>query len=227
MLYAPARLDRRMAWFEHLWLPGIAAQTDPDFTVVVLVGDDLPEPWFGRLSALVRAVPQIRLVARPPGPHRAVCAEVLRAEIGTGMPTAQFRLDDDDAVAIDFVARVREDANLLSALRAEGPMVIDHAQGVVLGAAGSLRHAPLWTPGLAILLPAGHDKSVLDYPHHRLARRMPVLTRSDAVMFVRGAHEDNDSGSVPAGEPLAEDVLGELMQRRFAVDLAALRRALG
>ena len=37
-LYDPRRLARRLAWFEHVALPGLALQTDPDFTLVLLIG---------------------------------------------------------------------------------------------------------------------------------------------------------------------------------------------
>jgi len=70
-LYDPRRLDRRLAWFTHVALPGLAAQTDAAFTLHVLVGEDLPEPWRSRLEAAIRPLPQIRLHALPPLDHRA------------------------------------------------------------------------------------------------------------------------------------------------------------
>ena len=41
-LYAPDRLDARCLWFEHVCLPGLALQTDPDFTLHVVLGADFP-----------------------------------------------------------------------------------------------------------------------------------------------------------------------------------------
>ena len=37
-LYDPARLARRWFWFENVALPAFIAQTDPDFTLVVMTG---------------------------------------------------------------------------------------------------------------------------------------------------------------------------------------------
>ena len=43
-LYDPGRLARRWLWFTRLALPGWLAQTDPDFTLVIMTGPYLPEP---------------------------------------------------------------------------------------------------------------------------------------------------------------------------------------
>ena len=39
-------------YFEMICLPSLAAQTDPDFTLVVLIGDAMPIRWRKRLKAL-------------------------------------------------------------------------------------------------------------------------------------------------------------------------------
>ena len=41
-LYAPARLDERFALFETVALPCLRAQTDQNFEVVVVIGEDFP-----------------------------------------------------------------------------------------------------------------------------------------------------------------------------------------
>lgn len=51
-LYDPDRLARRWLWFQTVALPGWLAQTDPDFTLVIMTGPDLPEPWLGQLRDL-------------------------------------------------------------------------------------------------------------------------------------------------------------------------------
>ena len=48
-LYAPARMEERLRHFECICLPGLKGQTDPDFTLVVMTGPDLPEPWLSLL----------------------------------------------------------------------------------------------------------------------------------------------------------------------------------
>ena len=46
-VYAPERLDTRLFLLEHVVLPSLKAQTDPDFRIVMLLGENLPEPWRG------------------------------------------------------------------------------------------------------------------------------------------------------------------------------------
>jgi hypothetical protein len=72
-LYAPERLRRRFAYFEKICLPSLAAQTDPDFTFVVLMGDAMPIKWRRRLKSLRAEYPVPRdlrgRTARPASGH--------------------------------------------------------------------------------------------------------------------------------------------------------------
>lgn len=235
MLYAPERLDERTAWFEHVTLPSIRAQRDGNFTFIVMVGEDLPDPWRSRLEAMVADVPQVRIVSAPPGQHRRICADVVRAQVDAGADlVAEFRLDDDDAVAVDFVERVRaEAAALLPLFQRHGNAALDFSRGVVLEAAGAdvtvlPRRALLWTPALAVLTKVDTEARILDHPHHKLWRNMPTLTLPDEVMFLRGSHGGNDS-HIPK-EPPAWDLPRErwapLLKRRFGIDLPGFVAAL-
>lgn len=230
MLYAPDRLAQRFAWFEHVTLPGIRHQTDPDFTFVVLLGEDFPEPWHDRMKRLVAGIPQIRLAYAPPQDHRAICAMAIRAHIDPDADlVAEFRLDDDDAVAIDFVEKVRGVAPALSGpfLRS-GRAAIDFSRGLVLadtakGPVLSPRRALHWTPALAVLTSVDAEERILDFPHHKIWTAMPTLTLPDDVMFVRGAHGTNDS-RIANAEPawhLPRDRWPLVLHRRFRIDLAA------
>lgn len=235
MLYAPARLEQRFAWFEHVTLPAIRHQTDPDFTFVVLLGEDFPEPWHARMKRLVAGIPQVRLAYAPPEDHRAVCAHAMRAHLDPAADlVAEFRLDDDDAVAIDFVAKVRAEAPALAGpfLRA-GRAAIDFTRGLVLtdaadGPVLTPRRALYWTPALAVLTSVDAEQRILDFPHHKIWTAMPTLTLPDDVMFVRGAHATNDS-RIPAEEPawtLPRERWAPLLHRRFRIDLGAFATAL-
>src|SRR6056297_3319349 len=104
-LYDPNRLALRFLWFEQVALPSMRAQTDPDFELVVLAGDRLPAVWRDRLEANARATPQIRPVFLEEGEvHRVACRIAMRAHRDPAADVvAEFRLDDDDAVADIFV----------------------------------------------------------------------------------------------------------------------------
>ena len=235
MLFDPHRLDARMIWFEHVFLPALKAQTDPDFLMLVLLSDELPAPYRAGIEALIKGLPQFRLCSRAVGPHRETCAEVLGQFIDTTADaTAQFRLDDDDAVSVDYVARIRHDfAGLAGFYRQKQKLALDYGKGVILcddlGKVSAIgRYTNTWTPGLTLFLPPGHPKTVLDYPHYKVMQQMVTITMDDAVMFVRGSHDNNDSSVHTQGpkHPVKTAEAAALLQDRFRIDLAGFTSAL-
>lgn len=60
-------LEERFRHFEAICLPGLKAQSDPEFTFLVLVGTSLPAEARARLEALLADFPQARIVARRRG----------------------------------------------------------------------------------------------------------------------------------------------------------------
>lgn len=56
-LYEPARMDERFRHFETIMLPSIAAQTEKDFTFIIVIGDNLPDLYQERLFDLCADIP--------------------------------------------------------------------------------------------------------------------------------------------------------------------------
>lgn len=229
-LYRPDRLALRLRLFEALTLPSLAAQTDPDFTLGVLIGPDLPDWARDRLQAALARLPQARLVIRPPGPHRAVLREVAAGlRHSRGAATAQFRLDDDDAVGRPFVARLRAVAAAQSGLaETRGYFGVDFIAGweAEPGPEG-LRAAPVLGAGLgvaqALVTAPGSARAVFDFAHHKMARFMAVASLPDADMFLRGLHATNDSRPRRAALPLL-DAAGEAhLHAAFGIDADRIR----
>lgn len=110
-LYDAARLKRRWFWFENVTLPGLVAQTDADFTLVLMTGSDLPEPYLSRLRMLCDSVPQFRLALIPPmEAHLDACRAAIAPHVDPDADiVAHFRQDDDDAVAIGYIQDARRD----------------------------------------------------------------------------------------------------------------------
>lgn len=235
-LYDPKRLDQRTLWFEQIGLPGLAAQTDPDFTLHLLTGEDLPPPWRDRVETAIKAVPQIKRHALPTMDHRAACRQVLRAGRDPDRATvAEFRLDDDDAVAVDFVAALRRQHRKVQRFaNAKGRVALDFGRGVVVHGApeGVVTLHPLltmcWSAGLATYLRTGDEAIVMDFPHHKVWQRMPFVNLTDQMMFIRGDHGTNDANTPwrAAGQlPHDPADLPHLLRRRFGVDIDAFRAA--
>lgn len=106
-LFTPERLEARLATFEHLTLRSMAAQTDPNFRFLVIASDRMPEVYRHRLAAICASVPQVLLRFVPPM-HVSDAMRVVFLEEGFNIvDTLQFRLDDDDCMAKDFIRRLR------------------------------------------------------------------------------------------------------------------------
>lgn len=237
ILYAPERLDTRMRWFESLCLPPFLWQTDPDFTLIIATGEDLPEPWLSRLKEIVAAVPQFRLEQVAPGRHAPICKALLAKHTDPSADiVAQFRHDDDDAVARDYVAQVRQDFRLVQRLMdGRNPVALDYGRGLILqeDAAGSLSMrcelTHFWGCGLTLYFPQGEPRSVMNYRHDWMWRFVSTVSRIDRLMWIRGFHGNNDSPRLPYGHrqiEMTEQELDNALMKRFGLGRPELFEAL-
>ena len=93
-LYSDERLEERFALFEAVALPSLRAQTDPNFDLIIVVGDQLPPRHLARLESLIADMPQARIHAEPPRPQREAMKQILNAARGDfSQPCLQFRFD--------------------------------------------------------------------------------------------------------------------------------------
>ena len=228
-LYAPARMDERLAAFEALTLPSLRAQTDPDFTFLVVTGTSLPAAYRDRLNEALADIPQAVLKPMAPARHRPVMRRAINSvRVDATSPCLQFRLDDDDAVACDFVASLRQAASDAHGLIARhGRVAIDFNQGYLVrtepdGVRAAPIRKPLMTAALGVAFLPGDTKCVMNFGHHKLAEEMPVLSLTGTDMFLRGIGGSNDSAKrFRLGEfdfaPLTP-AQKQLFQTRFGLD---------
>lgn len=233
-LYDPARMDLRFRHFETLTLPSVAAQRDPGFNFVILTGDGLPRRWRERLHDMTAGVPQVRIVTMPPMKHRLAAQRAIKAALDEDdTDSLQFRLDDDDALAVNFTRAIRRMARRTARL-ASGwrNLAFEFSSGYSVrlgpeGIAARRQQGGFWACGLAVLFRPGDPKTVMNYGHHRLHHIMPTLIEPTSEMYLRAHHSDNDSGAGPADaafEPLSPE--GEALFRdRFNVDADRVRSA--
>ncbi len=221
-LYAPDRLEARFAMFEAFTLPSLIAQTDQDFVFIILTGDDLPDKFLQRLLDLVSVVPQIIVEQRPPGQHREVMRSVINAhKSASPAPSLQFRLDDDDAVAVSYVETLREKASKsVSLLDHGGAVAIDFNQGHIAtptaeGILASRVQAAYWSPALALMVPAETDKTVMNFSHHKVWKTVPTVTFTGMDMMVRGINMHNDSRQKRSAKAVELSLLTRREERRF------------
>lgn len=199
-LYARDRIEERFATFETFTLPPLRAQTDGDFTFLVVIGDDFPTVYHGRLMDLLRDIPQAVVQAHAPGPHRAVMKQAINSvRDDRKLPCFQFRMDDDDAVSVTFIERLREAAqDCRPLLRKNKHVAIDFNQGWIArpsktGIDACPTVEPLWTAGLAMSSKPSAANTIMNFGHSKLARFMPVVSFTGEDMFIRGHNDFNDS----------------------------------
>lgn len=235
-LYSSARMEERFASFETITLPPLRAQTDPDFTLVVVIGDSLPDHYRTRLTALLADMPQAVIQSHPPEQHRPIMKRIINSvRRDSDAPCLQFRMDDDDAVAVDFVERLRRTAGDVRALAArDNLLAIDFNRGFIVrpgpdGVAAVETAAPYQTAALAMMVAPGSRQTIMNFAHHKLAEKMTTVTLTDSIMMLRGHNDYNDSRQGPSAKPhklTLMDAKGEAMLRqRFAIDCDTVRAA--
>lgn len=228
-LFDPERIEERFRLFETVALPCLRQQTDSDFTMVIVIGDLMPRNMMRRLSDLTADIPQIHIEAHPPKPHREVMKSILnraRTDLNTGC--LQFRFDDDDAVSVDFVERLRETAGLCRGLLDQNRAVaIDFSKGYVAEIGQSPLwvtqvHRPYYTAALGMYVAGGCQQTIMNFAHQKIHHHMPSVTISDAPMWVRTHNRYNDSrqGKVKSIDlrPISDDLVADF-EARFALDI--------
>jgi hypothetical protein len=231
-LYDSTRLERRFRLFETLALPSLRAQTDPDFTVVLLVGDDFPPQARARLAAMVAPLQEAHIVALPP--HNNFKATKLAIEAHRNPAASHLltiRLDDDDALGRDCIAAQKALAPALAALGpADAPAVVCFNNGLFLelGAGGNtlfgvIEKLPI-SVGTCMIAPAGAMPTVFSTDHRSLHTRWNCYTEALTPRFIRTVHRDNDSSAHVSGTRLnyAPDALDEVLARHFPFTRAQL-----
>lgn len=206
-LLDPERLARRFEMFESLCLPSVAGQTDADFTLAMVVADALPPEWRARLEAAVAPYPNIRLHSfKPLLMPDAVTRALRRTVAKDGPPVVQFCLDDDDALSVNYVARLREMATsvLTSRLAGQLPIALNAPRGLSLGDAGdglilTETFAPYLALGLAVVTDPTIPVNLYTWPHRRVPTRMIALSDPGPMSWINGLHGHHDSQGVVKG----------------------------
>lgn len=230
-LFARPRLERRFALFETLALPSLLAQSDRDFETLILIGNAMP-PWaIDRLQAGIAPL-NARLVALPPMHHYpAIQAAFATLPARANTHLTSFRLDDDDALDRDHIARLRRVAGGIAAFT-DTPFAIAHNRGMFVDLTGP---TPRFTEvtekmplgiGLALCSPVAHTDTIFRRNHRLLPQFISTFSDVHEMAFLRSVHDGNDSTAHTTGvvtERTADEAAATL-KASFATDLPALTR---
>lgn len=192
-LYAPERMETRCHLFETLMLPGVRAQTDKDFRLIVVTSSCMPEPYQTRLRDACAGIPQIELVFS----DSTRLAQVLRPYVSdpevAGQGLLQFRCDDDDGMSRHYIARLRR---WLPVLR--NRMIVTFPRGLMLyrddsGPQLHPMYRNLTGAGYAYYTSGPTPKNVFGFSHINSGRRFPFVSDPGFYSYVQSFTTTSDT----------------------------------
>jgi hypothetical protein len=96
-----AWLSKRLQWFEQICSPSVRGQGDQSFDWLIGVSSEVSTSWVNRIE--IAAGERARILRVDP----EFSFSQARRELGYGEEFISARLDSDDAISSDFVARVK------------------------------------------------------------------------------------------------------------------------
>lgn len=194
LLWNDQRMAVRFHLFETITLPSIVNQTDPDFTFVVISSEQMPAVHRDRLAALVDGHANIRLHWTAKTDISKASRPILLEASNDGRDRAlHFRLDDDDAISVDFVQRLKQAAAPL-----DPTAVISFPYGV-MGYLddGVARHREFRKHAIAIgygIVKAPDDfRSPFLIQHRKYADQHPGVTDASFPAYHYTRHSTNNT----------------------------------
>ncbi len=232
-LFSDERMELRFRVFENLCLPSLVRQSDAGFDAIVLTAESLPDRHLSRLAAILDPHPNIHL--RPVGTdnHYALLRSAFKSVSVEGCThRIMFRLDDDDAVDNDFIARTKRIAQGLFHLHDDPPpTIIAYNRGFYVAQDGentdifdAVERAPLST-GVTLVAPLDHPTNPYRFVHRKFAQHYNVYSDISVPGFVRTNHGDNKSNPSIMGisHKMKPEEIDQQLQAHFGLTADELK----
>lgn len=193
LLYNEDRMATRFHLFENLTAPSILHQSDPDFRFVVITSTILPEQYMARLRAIAARVPQMELLVTDNRDLTKVLRPMIKSIGASGLlPTLSFRLDDDDAVSVNYIARLRALAE-----RLEPNTIISFPKGFLAFTDGVGKFGENFREyhacGFARYNRAGDFRDPFALQHKQEFKRLPSYMDPGFHAYIYAAHGHNNT----------------------------------
>lgn len=192
VLYAEHRMRTRFAFFERVCLPSLAAQTDRDCLILLLASAIMPDLYKERLARLVDGLPHVVAVFAETRDIAEAARAAYQDHVGDD-EALHFRVDDDDALAVDYVARLRTLADM-----SQPGTVLTFPSGLFcyqdpLGFVCFPKSTPFIGLGLARHNAPGDHTSPVTLGHKGLGRRHVSISDPRRIAYIQSYHGLNDS----------------------------------
>lgn len=228
-LYDETRMARRFFLFENLTLPSLLAQTDCDFRTVIMSSSVMPDRFKDRLSALAARLPG-SMVEFSEHQHGDKAFRKIMAQAAGFMgreSSVHFRLDDDDALSITYIERLRELSRVLSPsthITFPTGVLVFPASDAGPDGTSMVRQQLLTAQGLATVNGGRFQKNPFQMMHGAVWTRWPVVSDPRTVAYIRVQHFENDT--LARQDRVISEVQRERASRRGARHAANVDRAL-
>lgn len=203
-----------------------------DYRHLVRYSPEMPDPWRSELFAAAESHPVLHLLEDREGAIGAM-GGLLRERGLRSRVVVQFRLDDDDLLAADFLDRLAAYATPHDVGRAVS-MAAGYSAVFEQGALGPVRavRRVFGAQGLAYIgrYDSGHQRVVLSGmgAHYLVDRRVPTIvdSREPAYFQMRHTEQDMLSDQETTGDHAAalQALNAELAKRPRAKDLGAVAK---
>lgn len=232
-IFAPERMDLRFALFEKLVLPSLLRQSDDGFDLVVLTAAQLPSVHMERLRDLLDPVPHIHLMPVGTDKHYQLLKDAYNnIDPGDATHRILWRLDDDDAIDINYISRLKWICRNLHKMHPKTePYAISFNRGFYLRRmAGendvfdAVERAPL-SAGTALLAPLDYPRNPYRYNHRALPQHYNMYSDISVPAFIRTIHGDNKSTPTQMGltHEMTPEHIDAALQSGFGVTLKELK----
>jgi hypothetical protein len=200
LLYDETRMARRFYLFENLTLPSLIAQTDKGFKTIIMSSDVMPDPFKERLSTIAARLPGAEVIFSSQRTGDRAFRKPMLESLGpksTGT-AVHFRLDDDDALAASYIARLRRLSHTLPTTThitfPYGIMLFPKKANVAEGTS-ILHRQMLQSPGLARVNGPGFAKNPFEMQHGSVWERWPLVSDPSFPAYIRTFHYENDTSA--------------------------------
>lgn len=236
-LFSAERMALRFNLFENLCLRSLQQQRDQGFEMVVATSSHMPKPYLDQLYEMTAGNDNITVVPyQVDSQYRIMRRAYSHPKSAGESHLILFRLDDDDALDVDYVARTKRlAAGLLPVQGPATPFVIAYNRGfyVQRGQAGgdsrvfdATERAPL-SVGTTLVRPArlGTDNPYR-FNHRKFAQHYNVFSDITVPGFIRTLHWDNHSEPAVMGlqDQLSTEEVDQELRMHFALTRDQLMR---
>jgi FkbM family methyltransferase len=145
-------LEHRFALFENFCLPSVLAQENGNFCWLIWIDERTPERWLSRLKADLEPLRSAKVIPIKSGSGAFWQGEIERlANESSAQRIVTTRLDNDDAIARDYLATVSRCAAALP--RKDCCYVINYRNGCQVSKAGFFAVSQFLNPFLSVVSP--------------------------------------------------------------------------